>query len=84
MYSALDAGIGHDKERHLSTGLETIIETMALSSGKYFEFYDKMSNLDLPASFVLKHICFLGDDEGIESDQYDTEIDEPLSLEHNR
>ena len=27
---------------------------------------------------------FLGDDEGIESDQYDTEIDEPLSLEHNR
>ena len=58
MYSALDAGIGHDKERHLSTGLETIIETMALSSGKYFEFYDKMSekNLDLPASFVLKHI----------------------------
>jgi len=57
VYSALDAGIGHDKERHLSTELETIIETMALSSG---------------------------DDEGIESDQYDTEIDEPLSLEHNR
>ena len=38
VYSALDAGIGHDKERHLSTGLETIIETMALSSGRYFEF----------------------------------------------
>ena len=40
MYSALDAGIGHDKERHLSTGLEAIIETMALSSGKYFKFQD--------------------------------------------
>ena len=88
MYSALDAGIGHDKERHLSTGLETIIETMALSSGKYLDFYDNEScqnlNIDLPPSFVSKHICFLGDDEGIESDQYDTEIDEPLSLEHNR
>ena len=88
MYSALDAGIGHDKERHLSTGLETIIETMALSSGKYFEFYDTEKclneNTDIRTSFVSKHISFLGDDEGIESDQYDTEIDEPLSLEHNR
>ena len=58
MYSALDAGIGHDKERHLSTGLETIIETMALSSGKYFEFYDKMSEkkkLEFRPSSV---ICF--------------------------
>ena len=41
-------------------------------------------NADLPPSFVSKHISLLGDDEGIESDQYDTEIDEPLSLEHNR
>ena len=41
-------------------------------------------NTDLPPSFVSKHISFLGDDEGIESDQYDTEIDEPLSLQHNR
>ena len=32
----------------------------------------------------IKTYLFLGDDEGIESDQYDTEIDEPLSLEHNR
>ena len=60
---------------------------MALSSGKYFEFQDKENeniNTDIRPSFVLKHISFLGDDEGIESDQYDTEIDEPLSLEHNR
>ena len=41
-------------------------------------------NTDIRPSFVSKHISFLGDDEGIESDQYDTEIDEPLSLEHNR
>ena len=33
IYSALDSGLGSDKERHLSSGLEEIIESMTLSSG---------------------------------------------------
>ena len=55
IYSALDSGLGSDKERHLSSGLEEIIEGMTLASG---------------------------DDEGIESDQYDTEVEESHSLDH--
>ena len=93
IYSALDSGLGSDKERHLSSGLEEIIESMTLSSGIAIYFLEVSKFIIWILLFFNIHIFFqnnmydnhsfsVGDDEGIESDQYDTEVEESHSLDH--